>query len=329
MKGEAMLPAVRSAAAPADTAHPGAPRVAHHFATPVQQFESAQLGMWLFLATEVLLFGGLFCAYAVYRAAHPEVFIYAHRFLDARLGALNTVVLVSSSLTMAWAVRCAQTGRQRGLVGLLAATLLFAVAFLAVKYVEYESKWRHGLLWGRYYHPAHGHPAGDASGQAGTGQAGHEPANASAPGDERPVAAGPNQSPATIAAGAGPPSRGGPVTLGGAAGPGATPPAEATRIAASAAGPRGLAWHLRRPDSGRHDEPRNVQIFFAVYFLMTGLHGLHVMAGMAVIAWLLVRSIRGHFGPGYFAPVDLAGLYWHVVDVIWIFLFPLLYLIHG
>lgn len=324
-----MRPAARSGGGPAEMTHLVAPRMAHHFATPVQQFESARLGMWLFLATEVLLFGGLFCAYAVYRAAHPEVFVYAHRFLDARLGAVNTVVLISSSLTMAWAVHCAQTGRRRGLIRLLTATLVFATAFLGIKYVEYESKWRHGLLWGRYYHPADGHGTEGASEPAGAGQAGGQPANAPAPNHEQSAAARAGESSSATMAVAGPGPQGGHMTAGVAAGPDGTPPVGPIRIAAAAAGPQGLARHLRRTGPGRHDEPRNVQIFFAVYFLMTGLHGLHVVAGMVVITWILVRSMRGHFGPAYFAPVDLAGLYWHVVDVIWIFLFPLLYLIHG
>lgn len=323
-----MLPALQSGGGPAEVTHPGAPRMAHHFASPVQQFESARLGMWLFLATEILLFGGLFCAYAVYRANHPEIFIYAHRFLDVRLGAVNTVVLICSSLTMAWAVRCAQTGRRRALVGLLSATLVFAAAFLAVKYVEYESKWRHGLLWGRHYHAADGHGSGEAAGPAGP--IGGKPANAPDPRHERPVAVGPGEwSSATMATATGRVPQAGPVTASGAAGADGLLPVEPTRLAPAAAGPQGLAWSLRRAEPGRNDEPRNAQIFFAVYFLMTGLHGLHVVAGMVVITWVLVRSIRGDFGIAYFAPVDGAGLYWHVVDVIWIFLFPLLYLIHG
>jgi cytochrome c oxidase subunit III len=238
--------------------HAGSPHLAHHFETPAQQFSSAKLGMWLFLATEILLFGGLFCAYAVYRANHPEIFIYAHRFLDRTLGAVNTAILLASSFTMAWAVRAAQLGKRRALVVLLSLTLLGGCGFLGVKFVEYEHKWKHGLLWGKEYKPAEmAHAEGHADG--------HHPMPESS---EKPAGA---------------------------------VPAEA---------------------------PKNVQVFFSIYFLMTGLHGLHVIGGLSAITWLLVRAGAGAFGPEYFTPVDLVGLYWHLVDLIWIFLFPLLYLIH-
>ena len=136
-------------------AHEHAPQLAHHFETPKQQFEAGKLGMWLFLSTEILLFSGLFCAYAVYRANHPEIFVYAHKYLDVTLGGINTVVLICSSLTMAWAVHCAQRGHQRGLVVLLALTLLCACGFLGIKYVEYQHKWKEGLLWGTRFEPKH------------------------------------------------------------------------------------------------------------------------------------------------------------------------------
>ena len=116
-------------------------------------FIAGKLGMWIFLVTEVLLFGGLFCAYAVYRRHHPEIFIYAHQFLDKGLGALNTCVLIFSSLTMAWAVRCAQLNQRRGLIACLGITLVCAAVFLGVKYVEYEHKWERGLLWAGWFKP--------------------------------------------------------------------------------------------------------------------------------------------------------------------------------
>ncbi len=230
-------------------AHP--PFLAHHFESSRQQFDAGKLGIWVFLVTEVLLFGGLFCAYTVYRCNHPEIFKYAHQFLDVRLGALNTVVLIFSSFAMAWAVRSAQLGRQRQLVGLLSITLLCGFVFLGVKGVEYTHKWHEGLLWASRY-------------QSQTHPAEHGPEH----------------------------------------------------------GPEGTA--------GAHtemSEPRNAGIFFSVYFLMTGLHGLHVIAGMGAIGWLLGRAARGHFGPRYFGPVDYVGLYWHLVDLVWIYLFSLLYLI--
>ncbi len=251
----------------------GDPHLAHHFDTPTQQFESGRLGMWIFLATEILLFGGLFCAYAVYRSNHPDIFIYAHRYLDVPLGALNTAILICSSLTMAWAVRCAQLGKQRGLVILLALTLVCAFGFLGVKAIEYQHKWKHGLLWGERFAPA-GEPEHGES-------------------QKENAAPAPNASPSHSAAEA---------------------------VADKAASLLATATKRKRPS--------NVHIFFGIYFLMTGLHALHVIAGMTVIGWVLARSLRGHFTGGYFTPVDLVGLYWHLVDLIWIYLFPLLYLIH-
>ena len=127
--------------------------LAHQFETPQQQFQSGKLGIWLFLGTEILLFSGLFCAYAVYRASHPEVFYYAHLYLSKPLGALNTMVLIFSSFTMAAAVRAAQLGNTRWLVRLLVVTLVCGFAFLGVKFVEYKDKWQEGLLTGGAYHP--------------------------------------------------------------------------------------------------------------------------------------------------------------------------------
>ncbi len=252
--------------------HEHAPHLQHHFDTAEQQFDAGKLGMWLFLATEILLFGGLFCAYAIYRANHSEIFLYAHQFLDKVLGGTNTVILLCSSLTMAWAVRASQLGQRRLLIVLLILTLAGGFGFMGIKYVEYKAKWEHGLLPGTHFAPH----------EEGEGKAAPAPP----------------------------------------AGPSAT-------IKPAAAGPAGT---VRADDAEGHraahgKRPSNVQIFFGIYFLMTGLHGLHVLAGMGAITWLLIRSIKGHFGPDYFTPVDFVGLYWHLVDLIWIFLFPLLYLI--
>ena len=264
------------------------PHLAHHFENPAQQFQAARLGMWIFLATEVLFFGGLFVAYAVYRVNHPEIFIFAHQFLDKNLGAINTVILICSSFTMAWAVRAAQLRQGRMLRLMLALTLLCASGFLSVKYVEYHQKWEHGLLWARQYQP-HGHEAGTAA-----------PHGAVEPSAEpEPVAALPGGDRSTI-----PPAPEGPAGLAGTAADGAPP------------GHPVMA------------EPKNVQVFFSIYFMMTGLHGVHVLGGMAAMIWLFVKSLRGAFTDGYFTPVDMAGLYWHLVDLIWIYLFLLLYLIH-
>lgn len=297
-------------------AHEDHPELQHHFETPTQQFESGKLGMWLFLATEILLFGGLFCAYAVYRANHPEIFYYGSQFLSRTWGGINTIVLICSSLTMAWAVRAAQLGRRKQLVTLLALTLLCAFGFLGIKYVEYQEKWRHGLLPGTHYAPHHeeqGHAADDGRAE----EAGH--AAEGAPSEE-PASAGEASAPDTAEAPA-------------AAAEGALAPTdERSQILPPPPGPPGLApGHeaAAAPEGGEGsgEGPANVHIFFGVYFLMTGLHGIHVIAGMVVIGWLIRRSIRGDFGASYFTPVDLGGLYWHLVDLIWIFLFPLLYLI--
>ncbi|NUN94773.1 MAG: cytochrome c oxidase subunit 3 [Candidatus Omnitrophica bacterium] len=300
--------------ADAHGAHAHSPHLQHHFDSLEQQFDSGKLGMWLFLATEVLLFAGLFCAYSVYRANHPEIFIYAHQFLDKFWGAVNTGILIASSLTMAWAVRCSQIGKQTGLVICLCLTLLGGVGFLCVKYVEYKAKWEHGLLWASQYNPSH-HGEGHDEAAAGDGHEDHSEA--------------PDPSAAHAAT---------PPVEAAAADPAAVTPTvimttsagvvvERSKILPAAMGPMELA-----PDTTGHDlhgkEPQNVQTFFSIYFMMTGLHGVHVIIGMLAIAWVLIRSLKGHFSPAYFTPVDLVGLYWHLVDLIWIYLFPLLYLIH-
>jgi cytochrome c oxidase subunit 3 len=214
-----------------------------HFPSMGAQLDTARLGTWLFLASEVLFFGGLFTAYAVFRANHPDLFHYAHHFLDWRMGALNTVVLISSSLAAAWSVRSAQLGDQRTLRLLLVLVLLLAATFMVVKYFEYSHKLHHGVFWGAAYHPS-------------------EDILASLPAALRD-----------------------------------------------------------RP------APPHLGTFFSIYFLMTGLHGIHVLVGMGLYLWLLRRASLGHFGPGYWVPVDMVALYWHLVDLIWIFLFPLFYLI--
>ena len=286
------------------------PNLAHHFDNPEQQFDSGKLGMWIFLATEVLLFGGLFVAYAVYRANHPEIFVYAHQFLDKRLGGVNTLVLICSSLTMAWVVRAAQLGQQRLLKLLLTLTILGGFIFMAIKYVEYKQKWEHGLLPGKHFTHREGGHAGTAAEKA--------PAAPGAAATPTPAA----PAPAVTAAA--------PAAPGAAAAPAQTSPGtlkiEPSTIARAPQGPKGLAAVAH--GAAHEPEPDKVWIFFSIYFLMTGLHAIHVMAGMTAIGWVLRKAVKGAVGPAYFTPVDLVGLYWHLVDLIWIFLFPLLYLIH-
>lgn len=305
-------PSAHAAAAAAAAQGVPPPQVAHHFESAEQQFDSGKLGMWIFLSTEILLFGGLFCAYSVYRASHPEIFVYAHQFLSKTLGGINTLVLIFSSFTMAWAVRAAQTNQRKQLVTLLAITLLCAFGFLGIKAVEYEAKWKEGLLWGQRYsfnpeeHGQGGGNAGNAEGTQGT-QETH--------GDS--AAIGATESGETTE------------TAMPAAGAADLPGKTHSTILPGATGPAGLAGagevlHAK----GHGPQPKNVQIFFGIYFIMTGLHGLHVIAGMIVIGWLLRRAVRGDFHSNNFLPVDLGGLYWHLVDLVWIYLFPLLYLIH-
>jgi len=213
-------------------AHPAVhhPALQHQFETMEQQQESATLGMWLFLVTEIMFFGGLFMAYLLYRVWYPEAWAEGSLELDIRLGGLNTVVLIGSSLTMALAVRAAQTGAHRATVNWLVATIVLGLVFLVVKGFEYA-------------HKVHEH---------------HVP--------------GPN-------------------------------------------------FQFEGPHA------HQVEIFLSLYFAMTGLHALHMVIGvglMSVIAWM---AYRRRFSPEYYAPVEMSGLYWHFVDIVWIFLFPLLYLV--
>ena len=274
-------------------------RVDHHFENADQQFQSAKLGMWIFLATEILFFGGLFVAYSVYRANHPEVFVFGHHFLDKNLGALNTVILICSSLTAAWAVRAAQL-KQIGMLKLMILlTMLCAFGFMGIKAVEYNSKWKHGLLWAGQYDP-HAEDHGEAS-HEGVEEHAAEEMHAEAEGEEPLVEQAPVQP---------------------------TDPDRST-IAPAAEGPSGLAAPPE-PATDEHAieaEPANAQIYFSIYFLLTGLHGIHVLGGIGAFAWLYMCARRGYFDSGHFTRVDMVALYWHLVDLIWIYLFLLLYLI--
>lgn len=286
-------------ATPAHADGHGNPHVAHHFDNMKQQFDSAKLGMWLFLATEVLLFSGLFCAYAVFRKNNPEIFYYAHQFLDWRLGAINTIVLLVSSFTAAWAVRNAMLGQRRLLVMNIVLTLFCAMGFMGIKYVEYSHKIHDGLLFGKHFNP---------SGHAAAMMHGH-----GADGSSAAVQAAMNANAAMVL--------GNPLVL--------PAPTLQTDLAKPGQAPIATAPKTTSSGDGHGGEvPRNLHHFFSIYFLMTGLHGLHVVAGMAAFIWVLFRVFKNQIGPDNFTAVDLAALYWHVVDLVWIFLFPLLYLIH-
>jgi cytochrome c oxidase subunit 3 len=284
-----------------DAGHGEHPFLAHHFDNPKHQFESGKLGIWLFLVTEVLFFGGLFCAYAIYRSLHPEIFVYAHYYLDTFWGALNTGVLIVSSLTAAWAVRNAQLGEQKKLIINISVTIVLACVFLCVKYVEYSHKFHDHVLPGRHFNPTHEawelESYKKAHGEHGAAL--HEDEHA-APEAAEPNAPTPTDTTSNVQ------------------------PAQPAAVA----GEGGAAAPKKVAPPGALERPRHVSVFFSIYFFMTGLHGVHVVAGIITWLWLLRRAIRGEFGPQHFGAIDYAALYWHLVDLIWIYLFPLLYLIH-
>jgi cytochrome c oxidase subunit 3 len=193
-----------------------------------QQLEASILGMWIFLVTEIMFFGGLFMAYIVYRTAYPDAWAAGSNHLNVLMGGINTLVLICSSVTMALAVRCAQIGSRRGQVVNLILTILFGTVFLVVKYFEYAEKFEHHLVPGPHFDPA---------------------------------------------------------------------------------------------------LPAQQQIFFALYFIMTGIHAAHMVVGIVLMLIILGMAWKGRFGPDYYGPIEVSGLYWHFVDIVWIFLFPLLYLL--
>ena len=209
----------------------GHPDLAHHFDDMEQQREASSLGMWLFLVTEVMFFGGMFTTYMVYRTFYPEAFAGASHHLNLVLGGTNTLVLICSSLTMALAVVGAQTGNRKMQVCFLVLTILLGLTFLGIKGVEYYHKFEEHLVPGPNFRYPEGH--------------------------------------------------------------------------------HGL----------------QMQLFFSIYFAMTGMHALHMVIGIGVLTVLLFLASRGRFTPEYHSPMELTGLYWHFVDIVWIFLFPLLYLI--
>ena len=204
--------------------------VPEHFSSAEQAYESSKLGVWIFLVTEILMFGGLFVVYIVFRALNPDMFAEASKHLDKIMGALNTVVLICSSFTMAMAVNATRLSKHARAQKLLLATLFFAACFMVVKYFEYVHKIHAGTL-----------PAG-----------------------------------------------------------------------------------LFHAEGFTHPKPG---LFFSLYFLMTGLHGFHVLVGMGLIFWVYLKSRAGKLSSSYYTPVELVGLFWHLVDLIWIYLFPLLYLV--
>lgn len=361
--------------------------MAHHFDTPEQQFDSGKLGMWIFLITEVMFFSGLFAAYTVYRGNHPEIFAYAHQFLNKTLGGINTAVLIFSSLTMAWAVRNAQLGQKKALIVNLTITLFCAALFLGVKTFEYTEKYHKRLLWsgavtsvetiGRTPVVNVSPTTDDATFEArvessltniqrlwilpgliafimaavgfwmdkslvrslgicgfvsvlgivigiqgGLGihhmehSGGHGESHASADGHSEHANAESEEDTHSKASNAvkGDNHK--------AAEDGKSEKEHAVDNETA------LAEHGGSHTDEHGVPPRNMNVFFSIYYFMTGLHAFHIIGGMIAITWLIVRAFNGDFRPDYFGPVDYVGLYWHLVDLIWIYLFPLLYLIN-
>ena len=341
--------------------------IAHHFDSAEQQFDSGKLGIWLFLVTEVLFFSGLFVAYTLYRSHHPEIFQEAHVFLDKWLGGLNTVVLLFSSLTMAIAVRAAQLGNNKQCSIMVLITMICASVFLGVKAIEYSHKWDMGILVRSAFDLTYEHPEpANSLGISDyllylsivpaallviftVGAA---------------VLYGAGKKHLGIFTGCLALTVGG-YFLGAVGGhvymgvkEGGEAHASATRVAVYADEKKedqkhdgedhkeGDHEHQDGEHAGHshdghshgahkfdkhHPDPeklsRDIGIFFSIYYCMTGLHAIHIIAGIIALAWILYRSLLGHWRSDYFGPVDYVGLYWHLVDLIWIYLFPMLYLI--
>ena len=364
--------------------HAHMPFQAHHFDDPEQQFDAGKLGIWLFLVTEVLFFSGMFCAYALYRSLHPEVFVFASRFLNETLGAFNTGVLLFSSLSMAWGVRCAQLRQRTGLVVALAITLGCAAIFLGIKAVEYSHKWDLGLLVAGMYVPQTTHVAEHHEGLSrwliyfsivpllcvigflawyALAVARRDKPTAEIAGPflvtalcyfvgvgiglvfqsyEEQALAKEHASAAHAAADPGSQSHGAD------SGRSSVADVQAAQVDRAAHQTADQEAHNEPAKNDQHIESRSVAsmgfqpgeatdidvdqkgragLFFSIYYCMTGVHALHIIGGMIVLGWLLIRATKNHFNEEYFGPVDYVGLYWHLVDLIWIYLFPLLYLI--
>ena len=235
------------------------PELRHHFADVEQQRNAASLGMWWFLGTEIMFFGGMFCAYLIYRLKYFHEFAAASRSLDLTVGTLNTAVLICSSLTVAQAVRAAQMGNRKLQVKLLLATIFFGCVFLGVKAYEWNNKYK------EHHIPTFDFNAKDLMQD--------------------------NQKLFGLDKLEGDPNR---------------------------------AGELRKKED---DIQKHSQIFFSLYFALTGMHAIHMIIGVGIFSVITWMAWKGRFTPEYHTPLEIAGLYWHFVDIVWIYLFPLLYLI--
>ena len=320
------------------------PYTPHHFHAAKQHFESGKMGVWLFLVTEILFFAGLFCAYTVYRARHPEVFYWAHFYLDTKWGAINTVVLILSSFTAAWAVRNAQRGETKLLRTNIIITILCAFAFMGVKTVEYKAKFEHGTLPARHFHPheevwethsfKHKHPESAVAAERIVAmRAARKGAQAQLRDEIVPHHEALRVVPVSHHEGGHPektveklskdelrldvPDD---IWL----------ESEIRALSPEVRRPLEMAGVIHKSTEGpvEFSRPAKAGVFFSIYFFMTGLHGFHVLVGIGLWIWMLTIASRRKLGDKYFGPIDFTALYWHLVDLIWIYLFPMLYLIH-
>lgn len=284
----------------------------HHFVSAEQQFDASKLGMWLFLSTEILLFGGMFVAYAIYRVQYPELYEEASLQLDTVLGALNTLVLLTSSLTMAWAIRGAQMDNQKVLVRNLVATVVLASAFLVVKYFEYEHKFHLGIFPGYNFEL-------NEDVQTVSQLSGATALEPKVVLEEAPVSAADAPTDASGETAAGPGETVGATDAEDVAVGERGNPTESHQIGEGEA-----AGHGRE---GQIFDNRRAGLFFSIYYMMTGIHAIHILIGIVAISILAWKARKGRYTSVWYTPVENVGLYWHVVDIIWIFVFPLMYLI--
>jgi cytochrome c oxidase subunit 3 len=283
------------------------PGLQHQFDEMSQQEESVSIGMWMFLVQEIMFFGGLFTAYLVFRSKYPMAFAAGSNHLDPFWGGLNTIVLIVSSLTMALTVYYAQKGNRTLQVVMIVLTMFFGTTFLGVKVVEYTDKYNHSLI-----------PVSGWNKRTKAGDAEHKTSALVMPFETQAVAA---ESSST-----------GEVHKPNPRGEFQIDVENDMKLPKMAEDGHFLTEGERigyfsngvlDPDKFRD----KVRIFFFLYFVMTGLHALHMIVGLALMSWLLWTAWKGNYTPDYYMPVEMSGLYWHFVDIVWIFLFPLLYLL--
>jgi len=283
-----------------DHYHP--PGLQHQFEDMGQQQESASIGMWMFLVQEIMFFGGLFTVYLVFRSKYPMAFVAGSNHLDAFWGGLNTLVLIVSSLTMALAVHYAQISKRNLQVIMIILTMIFGATFLGVKAIEYTDKYNHGLI-----------PVDGLNKKIKEG-AHTEHTSLTLPFETRVSAASETE--------AAHPNPKGNFLI----------EQDDLKLVVQARDGKYLTrdeqigyFSNNEIDADKFRD--KVRIFFWIYFVMTGLHALHMVIGLGLMAWLLWKAWIGTFSAAYYSPVEMSGLYWHFVDIVWIFLFPLLYLL--